>query len=87
MVLKKILPGVTLYAVPVPTTGRRRMSVEFWVAKNFCALSAVSFPDQEIRRRERVIRIFPNEDTAIRLIGAVLMDIDEAWTQESATLR
>ncbi len=35
---------------------------------------------QEIRRRERVIRIFPNEESAMRLIGAVLLEIDEAWT-------
>ncbi|MDY0404402.1 IS256 family transposase [Virgibacillus sp. 179-BFC.A HS] len=33
--------------------------------------------NSEIRRRERVIRIFPNEDSAFRLIGAVLMDLDE----------
>lgn len=36
--------------------------------------------NQEIRRRERVIRIFPNEESAIRLIGAVLVEIDEAWS-------
>ncbi|HAF71199.1 MAG: Transposase mutator type [Acetothermia bacterium 64_32] len=36
--------------------------------------------NQEIRRRERVIRIFPNEESALRLIGAVLIEIDEAWT-------
>jgi putative transposase len=35
--------------------------------------------NQEIRRRERVIRIFPNERSAIRLIGAVLMEKDEEW--------
>lgn len=29
---------------------------------------------QEIRRRERVIRIFPNEASAIRLIGALLIE-------------
>ncbi len=29
--------------------------------------------NQEIRRRERVIRIFPNEASLIRLIGALLM--------------
>ena len=28
--------------------------------------------NEEVRRRERVIRIFPNEDSAIRLIGALL---------------
>ncbi|WP_130859205.1 IS256 family transposase [Gracilibacillus phocaeensis] len=31
----------------------------------------------EVRRRERVIRIFPNTQSAFRLIGAVLMDIEE----------
>lgn len=36
--------------------------------------------NQEIRRRERVIRIFPNQDSGFRLVGAVLMEIDEAWS-------
>lgn len=36
--------------------------------------------NQEIRRRERVIRIFPNEESTVRLIGAVLVEIDEAWS-------
>ncbi|WP_157081637.1 transposase, partial [Fervidicola ferrireducens] len=27
--------------------------------------------NEEIRRRERVIRIFPNRESAIRLIGAL----------------
>lgn len=35
--------------------------------------------NQEVRRREKVIRIFPNEDSANRLIGAVLLDIHEDW--------
>lgn len=34
---------------------------------------------QEVRRRERVIRIFPNEDSALRLIGALLAEINEEW--------
>ena len=33
--------------------------------------------NEEIRRRERVIRIFPNEASAIRLIGALLIEIDD----------
>jgi len=36
--------------------------------------------NEEVRRRERVIRIFPNEASALRLIGAVLMELDEAWS-------
>ena len=31
---------------------------------------------EEIRRRERVIRIFPNRESAFRLIGALLMEFD-----------
>lgn len=35
--------------------------------------------NREIRRREKVISIFPNDQSAIRTIGSVLMDIDEDW--------
>jgi transposase-like protein len=36
--------------------------------------------NEEVRRRERVIRIFPNRDSAIRLLGALLMEQDEGWS-------
>lgn len=35
--------------------------------------------NEEIRRRERVIRIFPNTDSLYRLIGALLIEIHDAW--------
>lgn len=35
--------------------------------------------NQEVRRREKVVRIFPNMESANRLIGAVLIDIHEEW--------
>jgi len=35
---------------------------------------------QEIRRRERVIRIFPNEASAQRLVGALLVEKHETWS-------
>ena len=34
---------------------------------------------EELRRRERVIRIFPNEASADRLMGAVLVEWHETW--------
>jgi len=37
--------------------------------------------NEEIRRRERVIRIFPNRESSLRLIGAVLLEIDNKWAQ------
>lgn len=39
--------------------------------------------NQEVRRREKVVRIFPNEESAIRLIGAILIDINEDWITSS----
>jgi transposase-like protein len=35
--------------------------------------------NSEIKRRTRVIRIFPNDQSALRLIGAVLMDYEETF--------
>jgi transposase-like protein len=36
--------------------------------------------NREVRRRERVIGIFPNVDSALRLLGAMLMEQDEEWS-------
>lgn len=37
--------------------------------------------NSEVRRREQVVRIFPNQQSAFRLIGAILMDYGEAMDQ------
>ena len=34
-----------------------------------------------VRRRERVIRIFPNDESALRLIGALLAEQNEVWQE------
>jgi putative transposase len=39
--------------------------------------------NQEVRRRERVIRIFTNDQSAIRIIGSVLMNIEEDWNKKN----
>ena len=35
---------------------------------------------QEIRRREKVIRIFPNMSSAYRLVGALCAETHEEWS-------
>jgi transposase-like protein len=35
--------------------------------------------NEELRRRDRVIRIYPNPASAIRLMGAQLVEHDESW--------
>ena len=34
---------------------------------------------QEVKRRTRVIRIFPNQASCLRLVSALLMEISEDW--------
>ncbi|GAE26033.1 hypothetical protein JCM9140_2061 [Halalkalibacter wakoensis JCM 9140] len=42
--------------------------------RNITSTNSLERLNQEVRRRERVIRIFPNTQSAFRLIGAVLME-------------
>ena len=35
--------------------------------------------NKEIKRRTRVVSIFPNEASCLRLVSAVLMEISEEW--------
>jgi transposase-like protein len=37
--------------------------------------------NEEIRRRERVIRLFPNTESALRLVGALLAEHNEVWAE------
>ncbi|ESK65019.1 transposase, partial [Abiotrophia defectiva] len=34
---------------------------------------------REIRRRDKVIGVYPNVASAERLIGAILIDLNDAW--------
>ncbi len=42
--------------------------------------------NQEVRRRTRVARLFPNEASCLRLITAVVMEISEDWETGRAYL-
>jgi transposase-like protein len=39
---------------------------------------------EDIRRRERVIRIFPNDESALRLIGGLLAEQNETWLERKS---
>ncbi len=56
------------------------LSLPLRYRKRLRTTNGVEILNQEIRRRERVIRIFPNEASAIRLIGALLIEHDEKWS-------
>ena len=56
------------------------MQLPLMYRKRLRTTNSVERMNQEIRRREKVIRIFPNDNSVIRLIGAILIEIDEGWT-------
>ena len=43
--------------------------------------------NQEIKRRTRVVRVFPNEQSCLRLISAILMEVSEEWEYGKLYLR
>ena len=38
---------------------------------------------QELKRRTVKVRVFPSEDALLRLVSAVLVEIDEKWASET----
>lgn len=54
--------------------------------KRLRTTNSVERLNEEIRRRERVIRIFPNQDSAIRLIGVLLVEIMRTGAREDVIL-
>ena len=42
--------------------------------------------NQEVRRREKVIRVFPNTQSAFRLVGAVLMQYQDVYSKRKTLL-
>jgi transposase-like protein len=56
------------------------MSLPEKYRKRLRTTNSIERLNEEIRRRDRVIRIYPNEASVLRLLGAVLMEQDEKWS-------
>jgi putative transposase len=59
--------GLTVFSFPK----------EHW--KRLRTTNGLERVSQEIKRRTRVVRIFPNETACLRLVSAILMEISEEW--------
>ena len=59
--------GFTVFSLP--SSHRRRLRTT----------NLVERLNEEIRRRTRVARLFPNESACLRLVSAILMEISEDW--------
>jgi putative transposase len=66
--LERDLPeGLTVFNFPAPHQRRLR------------TVNGIERVNREIERRTRVVSIFPNESACLRLITAILMELDEEW--------
>lgn len=51
------------------------------IRKHIRSTNSLERLNQEVRRREKVIRIFPNTQSAFRLIGSVLMEYEKTFSK------
>ncbi len=70
-----VTEGFTVFSFPKPHQRRLRTS-------NF--LERLS---QEIKRRTKIVRVFPNELSCQRLISAILMETNDEWEYGRIYLR
>jgi len=66
-----VTEGLTVLAMPEPH--RRKIRTTNGIERPI---------QQELKRRTRKVRIFPNTDALLRLVSAILVEIDEKWTTE-----
>ncbi len=67
---QNIPEGLTVFAFPAAHQRRLRTS------------NSLERVNRELDRRTTVVSIFPNEGSCLRLVSAVLIELDEAWQDE-----
>ena len=53
--------------------------VSFGALADSCSSNAIERINQELKRRTRVARVFPDEHSLLRLITALLCETSEEW--------
>jgi transposase-like protein len=66
--------GFTIFSLPASHQRRLRTS------------NSLERLNQEIKRRTRVASLFPNEASLLRLVSAILCEIDEDWLSSKVYL-
>jgi transposase-like protein len=66
--------GLSVFACPEAYWGKLRTS------------NLAERINKEIKRRTRVVGIFPNGEACLRLVSALLIEQDEEWSQAKAYL-
>ena len=71
---RNVPEGLTVFSFPEP---HRRL---------LRTTNGLERVNQEVKRRTRVARLFPNEASCLRLVSAILMEISEEWETGKAYL-
>ena len=58
---------LTVYQLPV------------WQRRGMKSTNMLERYNQELKRRTRVVRIFPNQESCLRLVTALAMEMTEEW--------
>jgi transposase-like protein len=48
-------------------------------AKRIRTTNMMERVNRELKRRTEVVGVFPNEEALLRLVGSILMDVNEEW--------
>ena len=71
---KEIPEGLTVFNLVPDSIGVRR---------KLRTTNMVEFQNKELKKRTRCIKLFPNEESLLRIATALLIELDETWLAES----
>ena len=66
--IERFLPGLMSYTA---------FPKKHW--KRLRTTNVIERVNRELKRRTKVVGVFPNEESLLRLVGSILMDINEEW--------